>query len=58
MPRFVCLSIVKASAVVVCFGIATSACFFRGHDAHDGHGDHREDRHDDDHHGEGHHGEH
>lgn len=57
MPRFICLSIVKASAVVVCLGIASSACFFRGHDAHDG-GEHREDHHDDDHHGEEHHGEH
>jgi hypothetical protein len=51
MMRSICLKIVKVAAVVVCLGIASSACFFRG-DVRGGRGDHHEDRHEDEHRGE------
>ena len=52
MLRCLGLSIVKASAVVICLGVLSSACLFgvRDHDRHgrdDDRRDHREERHGD-----------
>jgi hypothetical protein len=54
MVRSIFTTIVKASAVLVCVGVSSSACLFPGRDVrhedrgerHDDRGDHHEDRHD------------
>lgn len=46
--RSICLKLVKVTAVVVCLGIGTSACWGYGHDGRDGRygrDDHHEERH-------------
>jgi hypothetical protein len=59
MLRSFCLNVVTASAVIVCVGFFTSACLFRGRDAHgEDRGDHRGEHHEehhDEHHDDGHH---
>jgi hypothetical protein len=48
MLRSICLKLVKVTAVVVCLGIGTSACWGYGHDGRDGRygrDDHHEERH-------------
>lgn len=49
--RTICLKIIKVSALIVCLGVASSACFW-GHDVHDGRGGHHEEHHEDDHRGD------
>jgi hypothetical protein len=56
MLRSIGMNAAVASAVLVCVGLAASACMFHGRDAHD-HGDHGGDHHEehhDEHHDERH----
>jgi hypothetical protein len=58
MLRFICVNIVKATAVIVCIGVGVSACLFPGRDAryddrresHEGHHDEHHDEHREEHH--------
>ena len=49
MLRSICLSVVKAAAVIVCLGVGASACEVRERGGvgvrHESHGDYRWDRH-------------
>ena len=57
MLHSICLNIVKASAVIVCAAVATSACLFPGREVgRDDRQDHREERHEERH--EEHRGDH
>jgi hypothetical protein len=48
----ICMKFVKASALVVCLGIASSACFWRERDVHDDRRGHEHEEHHDDHRGD------
>jgi hypothetical protein len=48
MLRFICLKVVKVTAVVICLGIGASACWVHGgygHDGRSGRDDHHEEHH-------------
>lgn len=54
MIGYTCMKVVAACALVACIGAASSACWWHGHDARGGGGDHHDDH--GDHHDD--HGEH
>jgi hypothetical protein len=49
MLRSIGVSALRACVLAVCFGVASEACFWRGHDAYDDRGDHHDRDHHDDH---------